>query len=46
MDENVMEIETDKTAVPVPSPKAGKIVKIFVKDGDTVKPGENLYEVE
>lgn len=44
-DEVVMEIETDKTSVPVPSPGNGIIEEIFVKDGDTVKAGQQLFKI-
>lgn len=40
-----MEIETDKTSMPVPAPGSGIIEEIFVKDGDTVKPGMNLFKI-
>lgn len=40
-----MEIETDKTSMPVPSPGSGIIEEIFVKDGDTVKPGMELFKI-
>lgn len=40
-----MEIETDKTSMPVPSPGSGIIEEIFVKDGDTVKPGMDLFKI-
>ncbi|KAJ8926062.1 hypothetical protein NQ315_009917 [Exocentrus adspersus] len=45
MDETVMEIETDKTAMPVHSPGAGIIEEILVKDGDTVKAGQPLFKL-
>lgn len=41
-----MEIETDKTAVPVPAPCNGVIKEILVNDGDTVKPGQDLFTIE
>ncbi|XP_034485807.1 dihydrolipoyllysine-residue succinyltransferase component of 2-oxoglutarate dehydrogenase complex, mitochondrial-like [Drosophila innubila] len=44
-DEAVMEIETDKTTMPVPAPFAGKVSAILVKDGDTVKPGQELFKM-
>lgn len=31
--------------MPVPSPGSGIIEEIFVKDGDTVKPGMNLFRI-
>ncbi|KAJ8967651.1 hypothetical protein NQ317_011590 [Molorchus minor] len=45
-DEVVMEIETDKTAMPVHSPGNGIIEEILVKDGDTVKAGIPLFKIK
>ncbi|XP_073842563.1 dihydrolipoyllysine-residue succinyltransferase component of 2-oxoglutarate dehydrogenase complex, mitochondrial [Musca autumnalis] len=45
-DQNVMEIETDKTTVGVPAPFGGIVRKILVSDGDTVKAGQPLFELE
>lgn len=44
-DDVVMEIETDKTAMPVPATASGVIEEIFVKNGDTVKYGMKLYSI-
>lgn len=44
-DENVMEIETDKTTVGVPTPVAGVIQEIYVQPGDTVKSGQQLFKI-
>lgn len=44
-DEVVMEIETDKTTVGVPSPSHGIIEEIYVQDGDTVKAHQNLFKL-
>lgn len=41
-----MEIETDKTTVGVPTPVSGVIEEIFVKDGDTVKAGQDLFKIK
>ncbi|XP_063703555.1 dihydrolipoyllysine-residue succinyltransferase component of 2-oxoglutarate dehydrogenase complex, mitochondrial isoform X2 [Culicoides brevitarsis] len=46
VDEVVMEIETDKTTVGVPSPHHGIIEEIFVADGDTVKAGQQLFKLK
>lgn len=35
-----------QTSVPVPSPGAGVIKELFVKDGDTVKPGQKLCTID
>ncbi|KAH8329782.1 hypothetical protein KR074_004753 [Drosophila pseudoananassae] len=45
-DAAVMEIETDKTTMPVPAPFAGTVTEILVKDGDTVKPGQELFKMK
>lgn len=45
-DQNVMEIETDKTTVGVPTPVSGTIEEIYVKDGDTVKAGQQLFKLK
>ena len=46
VDEVICEVETDKTSVPVPSPVAGKLEKLLVEDGSTVKPGMKLAEIK
>nr|XP_003707353.1 PREDICTED: dihydrolipoyllysine-residue succinyltransferase component of 2-oxoglutarate dehydrogenase complex, mitochondrial isoform X2 [Megachile rotundata] len=45
-DDILCEIETDKTSVPVPAPGSGVIKELFVKDGDTVKPGQKLCTID
>lgn len=45
-DEVVMEIETDKTTVGVPSPAHGIIEEIYVADGDTVKAAQQLFKLK
>ena len=42
----LMEIETDKAAIEVPSPAAGVIKDIHVKDGDTIKVGQLLVTID
>ncbi len=44
--QDVVEIETDKATVPVPSTAAGKVVKILVSTGDSVPIGGPLVELE
>ena len=36
----ILEVETDKAAVEIPSPFSGKVAEIMVKPGDTVKVGD------
>jgi pyruvate dehydrogenase E2 component (dihydrolipoamide acetyltransferase) len=43
--QNVLEIETDKAVVEVPSPKKGKVAKLNKKEGDIVKVGEVLMTI-
>ena len=45
-DQVIVEIETDKAIVEIPSPKAGKITKINGKEGQTVKVGSVLVTIE
>merc|ERR1711928_279796 len=42
-DEEVCQIETDKTSIPVKAPFAGVISEIFVEDGATVQAGTKLF---
>ena len=44
--QDIIEMETDKASVPVPSSVAGKITKINVSEGETVPIGGVLIEVE
>ena len=44
--QDIIEMETDKATVPVPSSVGGKITKISVNEGDTVPVGGVLIEVE
>ncbi|XP_045489611.1 dihydrolipoyllysine-residue succinyltransferase component of 2-oxoglutarate dehydrogenase complex, mitochondrial [Pieris rapae] len=45
-DDVVLEIETDKTAIPVMAPENGIIKELYVKDGETVKAGQKLFRLE
>lgn len=45
-DQIVMEIETDKAVFELPCPHAGKITKIHVKPGDSVKTGALLLTID
>ena len=44
--QDIVEMETDKATVPVPSSMGGKVSKIAVSEGDTVPIGGVLIEVE
>ena len=45
-DQDLIEVETDKATMPIPSPGAGKITKILVSEGDTIKVGAPIMEIE
>jgi len=45
-DQGVIEIETDKATIEVPSTIAGKIKEVMVKSGDKVKVGQALIKVD
>lgn len=42
----ILEVETDKAAVEIPSPYTGKVKKILVKPGDVVRVGDELIIFE
>ncbi len=45
-EQGLLELETDKATVTVPSPKAGKISKILVSAGETVAVGSVIIQME
>jgi pyruvate dehydrogenase E2 component (dihydrolipoamide acetyltransferase) len=45
-DQDLLELETDKATMPVPSPQAGKITKILVAEGETIPVGAAIFEIE
>ena len=44
--DDIAELVTDKAAFNLPSPLAGQITKILVKEGAKVQPGDKLVEIE
>lgn len=44
-DQEVMELETEKAVVVIPTPVAGKVTKIHVKEGDEVKVGQVVFTI-
>uniref|UniRef100_A0A1A9VJG5 Dihydrolipoamide acetyltransferase component of pyruvate dehydrogenase complex n=1 Tax=Glossina austeni TaxID=7395 RepID=A0A1A9VJG5_GLOAU len=46
VDQVIIEVETDKTAVPIPAPCNGIIRELLVKDGDIVRPGQPVFVIE
>jgi 2-oxoglutarate dehydrogenase E2 component (dihydrolipoamide succinyltransferase) len=45
-DEPLVEVESEKATVDVPSPSAGRLLKILRKTGETVKIGEVIAEID
>ena len=43
--DGVFELETDKAVVEIPCPHAGRISKLLVKKGDTIKVGQTVLTV-
>lgn len=46
VDQAIIVLETDKASMDVPSPLAGKVTAIKIKEGDTVSEGDNILELE
>jgi len=44
--QSLIELETEKATVPVPSPSAGIVVRLLVQQGDHVKVGQALIELD
>ncbi len=44
-DQSMAEVETDKAVVEVPSPHAGKILKLHAEEGDTIKVGNVIATI-
>jgi 2-oxoglutarate dehydrogenase E2 component (dihydrolipoamide succinyltransferase) len=45
IDQALVEIETDKVAVEVPSPVAGTVAELLVDEGDSVAPGDAVAKI-
>jgi len=45
VDQALVEIETDKVAVEVPSPSAGVVAELLVNEGDNVAPGDVIAKI-
>lgn len=46
VDQSIIVLETDKASMDVPSPMAGKVTAISVKEGDTVSEGSEVLTIE
>ncbi|MFZ5832733.1 MAG: biotin/lipoyl-containing protein, partial [Planctomycetota bacterium] len=44
--DGVIELETDKAVVEIPCPHAGKVTKVAVTKGQTIKVGEVILTIE
>ncbi|MBX7244431.1 MAG: 2-oxo acid dehydrogenase subunit E2 [Candidatus Sumerlaeaceae bacterium] len=44
--DTVIELESEKATIPIPSSASGKVTKVLVKAGDNIKVGATLIEVE
>ncbi len=44
--DSLIVLESDKASMEVPAPKAGKILKLLIKEGDTAQQGLPLVEME
>lgn len=42
----LVEVMTDKVNVQIPSPRTGKIAKIYAKEGDVVKVGQTIVVID
>lgn len=45
-EDSLIVLESDKASMDIPSPKAGKVVKLLVKQGDQVSEGAAILEIE
>ncbi|NRB56427.1 MAG: biotin/lipoyl-binding protein, partial [Salinicola sp.] len=45
-EDTMITLESDKASMDVPAPKGGKVVKILVKEGDSVSEGDDILELE
>lgn len=44
--QSLLELETEKATVPVPTPSAGTVARLLVRQGDHVKVGQALLELD
>jgi acetyl-CoA carboxylase biotin carboxyl carrier protein len=45
-DETLLILESMKMEIPVVAPRAGKVTRLHVKEGDTVQEGQLLVELD
>jgi pyruvate dehydrogenase E2 component (dihydrolipoamide acetyltransferase) len=44
--QSLLELETEKATVPVPSPAAGKVARLLVREGDHLQVGQAIAELD
>jgi pyruvate dehydrogenase E2 component (dihydrolipoamide acetyltransferase) len=45
-DQTLAEVETDKAVVEMPSPRAGRVTKLFAEEGDVIEVGQVLVVID
>lgn len=45
-DDNILTLETGKVALDIPSPHAGRVIEVFVCEGEAVAEGQLLITLE
>ncbi|MBT2784928.1 MULTISPECIES: pyruvate dehydrogenase complex dihydrolipoyllysine-residue acetyltransferase [unclassified Halomonas] len=45
-EDTLITLESDKASMDVPAPKGGKVLKVLVKEGDSVSEGDDIVELE
>ncbi|MDQ7729574.1 dihydrolipoyllysine-residue acetyltransferase [Halomonas sp. SpR8] len=45
-EDTLITLESDKASMDVPAPKGGKVLKVLVKEGDTVSEGDGIVELD
>ncbi|MGQ7261331.1 dihydrolipoyllysine-residue acetyltransferase [Vreelandella sp. V005] len=45
-EDTLITLESDKASMDVPAPKGGKVIKVLVKEGDSVSEGDDIVELE
>ena len=45
-DDTILPLETGKVALDIPSPRAGRVVEVFVAEGEAVAEGRLLMTIE
>jgi len=45
-EDTLITLESDKASMDVPAPKGGKVLKVLVKEGDSVSEGDDIVELD